>query len=341
MNETVQIHEGNAYNRDVIAMTVPLFLMSFFFYGPRPILLAVVAIITARVADRIASMMRSHPYDRTENSSITIALIIVLMMPASVQYRVVVVAVLAAVLVAKAAFGGYNSYPFNPSAVGFCVAAVSWPQQMLAYPTPQNWLLNLPTSWGTLWQTWTFGGATLGEGAVTTLRNGGTPAIDTVDLLLGNFAGPLGATCVLVIAAVAVFLLVRGRLPWLAPVAFVATVALIAFVFPRSSGVTIHTWPYDILLRLNQVKFEIFSGGIFFAAVFLVDEPGTLPKNNLSRLIYGVLLGVAAMMFRYFGTFELGTCFAILLVNALSGFFDRAIVRGMVRRARKRGAAKQ
>lgn len=326
------IHEGNALNRDIIWMTMPLFLMSFFFYGPRPILLAIVAVITALVSDRVASMLRSRPYDKTENSSVVIALIIVLMMPASVQYRVVVVAVLAGVLVAKWAFGGVGSYPFNPSAVGFCVAAVSGPEQMLRYPQPQNWLLNLPPSWAELYKLWTFNGATLMESPSYTLKNGAMPSIDNVDILLGNFPGGLGATCCLVIAACAVFLIVRRRLPLIAPAAFLAVIVIIAFIFPRYTGITFQTWPYDIIQRLNVVKHELFSSTLFFMAVFLVTEPGTLPKNNLSRLIYGALLGFATMMFRYFGTYELGTCFAFLLINALSGFFDRAIARGAVRR---------
>lgn len=331
------IHEGNALNKDIIWMTMPLFLMSFIFYGPRPILLAIVAVITALVSDRVVSMIRSQRYDKTENSSITLALIIVLMMPATVQYRVVVVAVLAAVLVAKWAFGGYGRYPFNPACVGFCIAAVSMPEQILRYPQPQNWMLNMPATWDELYKLWTFDGATLVESSANTLKNGGLPAIDNVDLLLGNFPGPLGATCCLVIAACAVFLIVRRRIPLAAPAAFLLVTIVIAFIFPRYTGITFQTWPYDALLRLDVVKYEVFAGSLFFAAVFLVDEPGTLPRSTLSRLIYGALLGFATMMFRYFGTYELGTCFAFLLINALSGFFDRAIIRTLARR--KRGAA--
>lgn len=325
-------HEGNAYNKDIIWMTMPLFLMSSFFYGPRPILLAIVAVITALVSDRVASMLRSRPYDKTENSSIAIALIIVLMMPATVQYRVVIMAVLAGVLVAKWAFGGYQSYPFNPSAVGFCVAAVSWPDQMTRYPQPQNWLLNLPSTWPELYKLWTFDGAALVESPSYTLKNGGLPVVDNVDLLLGKFPGGLGATCCIVIAACAVFLIVRKRLPLVAPAGFLAVVILIAFVFPRQTGLTFQTLPFDILQRLDVVKHEVFSGTLFFMAVFLVDEPGTLPKGTVSRLIYGGLLGLATMMYRYFGTYELGACFAFLIINALSGFFDRAIARYALKR---------
>jgi electron transport complex protein RnfD len=49
-------------------------------------------------------------------------------------------------------------------------------------------------------------------------------------------------------------------------------------------------------------------------------------------VIYGVLLGLAAMLFRYYGTYDLGICFSFLIVNAISGYFDRAIARGFANR---------
>ncbi|MDL2218971.1 RnfABCDGE type electron transport complex subunit D [Ruminococcaceae bacterium OttesenSCG-928-O06] len=330
-----KIHEGNALNRDFIAMTVPVYLMAFFFYGPRALLLGLVGVLTARITDRFAAVLRGRRYDSTENSSVVIALILVLMLPATVPYSLVVMAVLVAVLVGKEAFGGYQSYPFNPSAVGFCVAAVSWPQQVFRYPAPLNWMLQENLTFEQLLSLWRFEGVTLVEGPSMTLRNGGLPRIDFWDLLLGNYAGPMGLCCSLVILSCAVYLLVRRRISVLAPAGFLAVVCLIAFVFPRYSEIFFATFPQDVIQRLQVVKFELLSGAIIFASVFMISEPGTLPKNPLSRLIYGILLGFATMMFRYFGTYELGTCFAILLVNAVSGYFDRAIAS---RSAKKKAA---
>ncbi len=321
-----KVHEGNALNRDYIAMTVPLLLMGFFFNGPRVLLLALTALITARVADRIAAMMRSKKYDKTENSSLLIAMIIVLMMPVTVDYRVIITAVLVAVLVGKEAFGGYQSYPFNPAAVGFCMATVAWPQQVMSYPAPLNWLLKpFPQTFEAMWSMWNFEGATLVSGPAATLRAGALPTTSTMDLLLGNYAGPIGASCILIIAACAVYLFIKKRMSLVAPLTFLGVCVLITFLFPRYELISWSTFPYDILQRLQVVKFEMLSGALVFAAVFLVTEEGTLPKYTLSRLIYGAVLGVAAMAFRYFGVYELGICFGFLIVNAISGYFDRAI----------------
>lgn len=340
MEKQLQRHEGNAYNRDIIAMTMPLFLMAFFYYGPRPLLLALAAVLTAKLTDRFASVLRGRVYDKTENSSVAFALIIVLMMPATVRFRVVVAAVIIAVLVAKEAFGGYNSYPFNPAAVGFCVAAVSWPAEIFRYPPPQNWLLNRQASFGELWQMWTFQNINLVEGPSSVLKAGGTPNLDIWQLMMGDYAGALGVTAALVLGACAVYLIVKKRLPLAAPFFFLLTSGLFAFFIPRIPGTPWEmTFVTGVLHRLNSVKFELMSGALLFAVVFLVDEPGTLPKNTLSRIIYGSLLGLATMLFRHFGTYELGTCFALLLVNAVSGYFDRAISRGAAPRGRVSAAA--
>ena len=47
------------------------------------------------------------------------------------------------VLVGKAAFGGWGSYPFHLSALGYCTAAASWPEQMLQNPNEKMYTLDV------------------------------------------------------------------------------------------------------------------------------------------------------------------------------------------------------
>lgn len=332
-----EIHESYSQNKDFIAMTMPLLAMGVFLYGPRVLLLALVAVITAKLSDRFAALLRGRSYNPTENLSVVIALVIVLMVPATVRFRVVVMAVLAAVLVAKEAFGGPGNYPFNPAAVGYCVAAVSFSDEMFMYPQPLDWFGIADWSFGGLMQTFSLQNATMAHGPSYALRNNGLPSTDTWDMLLGNYAGPIGTTATIVILACGVYLWVKKHLPLSAPLAYLGTVAGIAFFFPRAPYGAWEVMPwFNWAARLQSVQAELLSGAIIFSAIFLVMEPCTLPKNKLSRIIYGVLLGVGVTVFRYFGTYELGTCFAFLIVNAISGYFDRAIA---ARTARKGATA--
>lgn len=331
MNEkrTVLIHQDQDLHADIFYMCLPLLAMAWAFYGLRPILLCGTAIITANLCDRLVALLRGRPYEKGEWSSEAFAFMLTLLMPASVSYYVVIVGTLAAVLIGKEAFGGYGCYPFHPTAVGYAVVAVGWPQEMLRYPVPALFS-GLPL--GSVW------GIPLVESPLSVLKTGGMPTLDGMELLLGNYAGAMGVTAVLAILACGLFLLNRKRIHISVPVCFLATCALVAFLAPRLGDIPAFSMPWThVADRLAVVKYELCSGGTLFAAVFLLSDPVTLPKSRASRVVYGIVMGFATMMFRYYGNYETGVCFAILAVNAVSGWLDRAVLRivnrkGVVRR---------
>mgnify|MGYP002511507958 CR=1 FL=1 len=133
-------------NRDIVFMTLPLLALSTYFYGARPAVLCLTAAFTAMLCDHLVAWLRHRPCDKTENSSIPSALVLVLLLPATVHYYVVVVSVAVAILLGKHAFGGYGHYPFNPAAFGYAVAAVSWPGEVFLYPVPFTTMSVLDTS---------------------------------------------------------------------------------------------------------------------------------------------------------------------------------------------------
>ncbi len=60
----------------------------------------------------------------------------------------------------------------------------------------------------------------------------------------------------------------------------------------------------------------------------MLNEPATTPKNPKAKVAFGILVGLLSMLFRYFGSYEIGVCFAILLVNATEGYVDRFFEKG-------------
>ena len=151
-------------NRDIIFMMLPLLVVACYLYGGRPAVMCCVAVATAVVCDHLTAWMRGRTHDSAENSSIPMALVTTMMLPASVSYYIVVVAVAVGVVLGKEAFGGWGEYPFNPSALGYAVVAVSWPQQVFRYPAPFTQLTIASTQ-----------NATLVESPAMALRAGGTP----------------------------------------------------------------------------------------------------------------------------------------------------------------------
>jgi len=147
--------------------------------------------------------------------------------------------------------------------------------------------------------------------------------ISSLSLGLGEYAAPMGTGAALVIVACGLFLWVQKDIRLSAAVSFLATAALIAFLFPRQVGLTDGSILLNVSFRLRCVRDELLTGAMLFSVVFLLNEPYTCAHHRLGRILYGVLVGAATMGFRYFGVYETGVCFALLTVNSISGWMDR------------------
>ena len=303
-----ELAKTGRYYLHVCFMTIPLLCMACFLYGLRPLLLCGAALLTGNLCDRLVSLLRRRVYRAGDFSNESFALIIALLMPATVDWYVVIMAVLAGVLIGKEVFGGYGSYPFNPAAVGYAVAAVSWPEQVFRYPQPYT---NIPL--------WDATGVPVSSTISDTLRSGGSLNISAISLGLGEYAAPMGTGAALILLACGLFLWLQKDVRLGASVSFVVTCALIAFLFPRQVGVN----GVDIALRLQCVRDELLTGAMLFSAVFLINEPYTCVHHRMGRVLYGVLVGVVSMGFRYYGVYETGVCFALLAVNSVSAWIDR------------------
>ena len=318
------------YYKHVCFMVIPLLWMSCYFYGLRPLLLCGFALLVGNLCDRLISLLRRRVYQPKDYSNESFALLIALLMPATVSWYVLAVAVLAGVLIGKEVFGGYGSYPFHPAAVGYVVAAVSWPEQVFRYPQPYTAIplwdaSSVPTS------------STISD----TLRSGGMLNISSLSLGLGEYAAPMGTAAALVIVACGLFLWVQKDIRLSATISFLVTAGLIAFLFPRQVGLTDGSILLNVSFRLRCVRDELLTGAMLFSAVFLLNEPYTCAHHRLGRILYGVLVGVATMGFRYFGVYETGVCFALLAVNSISGWMDRTEAHLSALLHRKGGAGKE
>ena len=318
------------YYKHVCFMTIPLLWMSCYFYGLRPLLLCGFALLVGNLCDRLISLLRRRVYQPKDYSNESFALLIALLMPATVSWYVLAAAVLAGVLIGKEVFGGYGSYPFHPAAVGYVVAAVSWPEQVFRYPQPYT---AIPL--------WDASGVATSSTISDTLRSGGMLNISSLSLGLGEYAAPMGTAAALVIVACGLFLWVQKDIRLSATISFLVTAGLIAFLFPRQVGLTDGSILLNVSFRLRCVRDELLTGAMLFSAVFLLNEPYTCAHHRLGRILYGVLVGVATMGFRYFGVYETGVCFALLAVNSISGWMDRTEAHLYALLHRKGGAGKE
>ena len=312
-----ELQRTGRYYKHICFLCVPLLCVSCYLYGLRQLLLCGFAVLMGNLCDRLISLLRRRVYQAGDYSNESFALVITLLMPATVDWYVLAAAILAGALIGKEVFGGYGSYPFHPAAVGYAVAAVSWPEQVFRYPAPYA---NIPL--------WDASGVATSSTISDTLRSGGLINISALSLVLGEYAAPMGTGAAIVLVACGLFLWMQKDVRLSASLSFLITAGLIVFFFPRQLGLTEGTaFTAGLVFRLRCVRDEMLTGAMLFSAVFLLNEPYTCAHHRRGRILYGVMVGAFTMGFRYFGVYETGVCFAILAVNSISGWLDRTEVR--------------
>ena len=286
---------------DMVIAVAPLYFMACFYYGIRALVVGLTAVLTCLAADWLASLVSgNHQINLRDWSAIVTGMLLALMMPASVDLRVVIFSSLFAIWVVKAPFGGTGNNLFNPAAAGAAFALVCWPSQMLNYPAP---LSPLPLAVDQ--------SVRLMQGPAATLSLGGVPNVGLTELLLGSFPGPMGASNVLIVLACLAYLVVRRCVKWYVPAAFLATASIVPLFLHNTA-----------LSAGEAVLYELGAHSLLFVAVYLLSEPATCPKRNLARLMYAAVAGVCTSLFRYFGAVEQSAVFALILMNAVAPLFD-------------------
>ncbi|MEG2233869.1 MAG: RnfABCDGE type electron transport complex subunit D [Oscillospiraceae bacterium] len=296
-----QLHPSFAPCRDYIFAMLPLIGMATYLYGLRVPIMVVISLATAFVCDFAASLLRRVKFDISDISSYMFAVIFTIMLPATINYNVIVLGTVVVVLLGKHAFGGYGCYPFHPSAFGFAFMTLCIGDGMFMYPKPFS-QIGIGVASDTV----------LYPGIAGALKLGGVPNVDTTNLLLGQYQGPMGTTFCLIILSCIVLLIARRTITWHIPISYLFTCGLWAFAFPRIQAG-----------RLESVMYEMFSGAIIFCAAFIISAPSLAPTGRRAKIAYGVAVGIFSMFYRSVGVYEMGVCFAALLVNPLIPYFDR------------------
>lgn len=290
---------------DVSLAFIPLGVFSFVNYGLRPILLMLLSIATALLCETVCCMLRRRPLRTVRDGTAAVTgLLIGLVMSPMADYWVPVVAAAFAILVAKAPFGGTGRNVFNPAAAGIALITVCFPHQLFTYPALSKTPLPLDMS--------------IADSVVTApslaeqLRSGAAPSLTAMELLLGDFAGPIGGTAALILMAFAVYLLVRRTASLWVMAPYFITCIVLAWLFPAS-----------VMNPTFNMLTQLCSGYIIFTGVFLLNDPVTTPRFWLGRLWYGFFAACLVMLLQHIGQAQAGCCFAILMMNAIAPIIDR------------------
>ncbi len=280
----------------------PLIAMAVYYYGLRALMVTVISGFSCYLLDMVCMLLVNRRVEPLDLSGLVTGITMAMLMPASIPYYIPVIGAFVAIVVAKWPFGGFGKNPFNPAAVGIAFLSITYSKLMFYYPIPFT-KLGLESEIST----------TLVQSTAAVLKLEGIPNFGKMEMILGKFPGPMGATNILVVATCLLLLLALGYVSWHIPVTMLATMGAYAYLFPRVMS-----------SRIGSAFYELVSGGIVFVAVFIAGDCVTAPKTKPAKIIYAILVGLVTMWFSRYGAFEAGACFAVIILNSVSSFLDRA-----------------
>jgi Na+-translocating ferredoxin:NAD+ oxidoreductase subunit D len=292
----------------VLGALVPGALALMWFFGPvyLPRLLFAAALGLTLEAAALALQARPLRPALTDGSTLVTCTLLVLALPPNTSLWVLAIAVLAAVGIGKHLYGGLGGNPFNPAAVGYAVALVSFPAALALWP-----LLG-PAAAASV-------DAVTGATPLTLFRHRGGQTVAEVWSQAAGFGALGGYGWEWINAAFlagGLLLIVRRIAAWRVPAALLGTLAVLA-LFGYDEGSS---------RSLGAPTFHWFSGGTMLAALFFATDPVTHPATPRGQILFGCIAGAMAFVVRSFGGYPDGLVFGILLANAATPYLDRRLV---------------
>lgn len=245
-----------------------LALMAFFYYGTHFLVTAVICVLTAFVSELISLRMMHRNFDADDLSCTSDALIVALIMPASINYLIAAIAVVFATVVAKNVFGGRNNMIFSPAAAAYVFVLTSWGRELLTYPAPHvhTGITGSPDS--------------LINSASHVFNMTGKMDYTDFEILMGNFSGPCGAVSILLLIIAAIMLIFRKDISFGAFAGVITGTVALAFLTPMIQD------------RGDSVKYSLVTNMVIFAAVYIVSDVRTAPRNWYFAFFYGLFIGI-------------------------------------------------
>jgi electron transport complex protein RnfD len=287
---------------------VPVIAAAIYYFGPSAVLV-LAASLAGCLGTEWAFKGRAALAD---GSAVITGLLLGLTLPPGIPMWMAFVGGVFAIGAGKAIFGGLGQNIFNPALLGRAFLQASFPVALTTWPViRENW-------WALRGDNFALPLMSPREVDVLTsatplgLMKFEHQATDVWRLLIGATGGSLGETAGIVILLCGAYLAWRNYLNWRIPVSIFVSVAALA------------TLTHAINPAYPGAVFMLFSGGLMLGAVYMATDMVTSPVTNAGSWLYGFGIGALVVVIRLWGGLAEGVMYAILLMNALVPFINRA-----------------
>ena len=279
---------------DVVISLIPALIAAIFIFGPRVLCVAAVSISSAVLAEYVSRKVMKRHQTIGDLSAVVTGLILALNLPSTIPYWIAAIGSIVAIVVVKQFFGGIGQNFANPAITARIVLLLSFGAQMGNWAAPLSWKTEITTT-------------------ATPLAVGYESLdVSLLDMFLGLRGGCLGETCALALIIGEVYLIARKVISPAIPLTYIGTVALIMLIAGKGD--------------LGFVAYQVMGGGLLLGAFFMATDYSTCPIKVRGKIIFGVGCGIITALIRLFASMTEGVSFAILIMNLLVPFIDRATI---------------
>ena len=312
---------------DVILAMLPALAWSVIVFGVKALTLTVVSVLGCVFWEWLYRKLMKKPQSVGDLSAVVTGMLLAFVCPTTTPYWMIIIGGFFSIVVVKQLFGGIGKNFVNPALAGRAFLLGSYAGTMTFWVDPAQ---NKAPLMGSTVDVITH--AT----PLSYMKNGDMAglkeAYSVADVFLGKIGGSLGEISALLLIIGGLYLIWRKVINWQTPVAYIATVAVITFLFPKGDA-----------SNLEWMLYSLFSGGLMLGAFFMATDYATSPVTKKGQLIFGIGCGLFTVFIRYFGSYNEGVCYSIMVMNlcvALIDKYTKPTRFGVVKSEKKEAAAK-
>ncbi|UTD11691.1 RnfABCDGE type electron transport complex subunit D [Treponema denticola] len=292
---------------DVIIALLPLTAYGIYLFSIPALIRIVVSVLCCVGFESLFRLICNLDIRVKDLSAVITGLLIALVIPPNLPIWMLILGCLFAIVVGKEFFGGLGANVFNPALVGRAFMFVSFSGAMTSWIQPGNSFFDAMSTATPLKLINAKEGIALSASEIAKSLNLSSSTDLYTQLILGNHAGCIGETSILLILLGFAYLLFKKVIDWRTPVTMMVTAVAITAI----GGI-------NPILTLT-------SGGLAFGAVFMATDYVTSPVTPKGKLLFGAGCGLITGLIRLFSGMPEGVMYSILIMNAVVPFLNKLI----------------
>ena len=305
---------------DVIIALMPALIVSVFIFGLRALVVTLVSAAACVFFEWGYRKLLKKPSTINDLSAIVTGILMAFCLPSGVPYWIPVIGAFFAIVIVKQLYGGIGKNFLNP-ALAARAFLFSWPVLMTTWAAP--------LSYSSFFNVFKSADAITSATPMAAIHMGKLPNATVWQVFIGQIGGSLGEISALVLILGGIYLVIRKVLSLRIPLAYILTVAVLTFIFPKGG-----------IDRLTWMLYNVFGGGLMLGAIFMATDYSTSPSTKVGQIVFGIGCGLLTVFIRYFGTYPESVSFSILIMNTTVWLIDKSTLprRFGVKKLSKGGA---